>query len=123
MTTYEQMRDVLIAMLDEKCKQCYINDQICTQGLECHWNGKRGEICQDEAIDKAIAALAAPPRNCDRFTSESEMKAAFIDYYNEVWELKGTSSEIDYCDLKHNIDGILHDYIEWLLAEAKGGAK
>ena len=53
-----KLREALIAMLDEKCRQCYINDQICTQGLECHWNGKRGEICQDEAMDKAIAALA-----------------------------------------------------------------
>lgn len=65
MNAYEKMCDALIAMLDEKCKQCYINDQIYTQGIECHWNGKRGEICQSEAMDRAIAALSLPRRNCD----------------------------------------------------------
>ena len=69
-----------------------------------------------EQIAENKAALAEPVRNCDVYKSESEMKAAFIDYYNEVWSLKGTSDEIDYCDLKHNIDGILHGYIDWLLA-------
>ena len=72
-----------------------------------------------EQIAENKAAIAKPLRNCDVFASESEMKSAFIDYYNELDGLKGTSNEIDYCDLKHNIDGILHDYIEWLLAPAK----
>ena len=64
-------------------------------------------------------ALAEPLRNCDVFATEPEMKAAFIEYYNEVWGLKGTDDAIDYCDLKHNIDGILHCYIDWLLAPVR----
>ena len=74
--------------------------------------------------DAVQEALAAPPRNCDVFKSESEMQAAFIDWYNEVFGLKGSKYAIDTCDLKHDVDGVLHDYIEWLLApaEQKGGS-
>jgi GH35 family endo-1,4-beta-xylanase len=80
--------------------------------------GECGEYVKEQ-LEENKAALAKPLRNCDVFTSESEMKAAFIAYYNEMWDLKGTSYEIDYCDLKHNVEGILHDYIKWLLAPAK----
>lgn len=76
-----------------------------------------------EPIALAKAALAAPQRNCDIFASESEMESAFVDYYNELFALKGTSDEIGYSDLKHNIDGVLHDYIKWLLAPAKTETK
>ena len=71
------------------------------------------------AEDVINAALAAPPRNCDVFGSEDEAKSAFIAYYNEAYALKGSNYEIDTCDLKHDVDGILHDYIKWLFASAK----
>lgn len=64
------------------------------------------------------AALAKPPRNCDVFKSEDEAKSAFIAYYNETFGLNGSIDEIGACDLKHNVDGICHDYIQWLLAPA-----
>jgi hypothetical protein len=83
------------------------------------WNCRYERSFANSIVEIAKSALAKPPLNCEVFTSESEMKSAFIDYYNEVWSLKGTSDEIDYCDLKHNIDGILHDYIEWLLSPMK----
>lgn len=78
--------------------------------------------CQAREIaeDLAREALFAPPRNCDRFETETEMRGAFIDWYNEAFGLKGSKDAIDTCDLKHNIGDILHDYIEWLFAEAKG---
>lgn len=68
-----------------------------------------------EVLRKAKDALAEPLRNCD-VLAESEMQSAFIDYYNKTFDLKGSFYEVDYCDLKHDIDGILHDYIRWLLA-------
>lgn len=73
----------------------------------------------NDIISIVQEAIAEPLRNCDVFASESEMKAAFIDYYNELWSLKGTFYEIDYCDLKHDVDGILYDYIKWVLAPVK----
>jgi hypothetical protein len=72
---------------------------------------------------KSRAALAAPARNCDLYETESERQAAFIAYYNETFELTGTSDEISSCELKHDVDGILHEYIDWLFAEAKGEEK
>ncbi len=124
------MREALIAMLDEKCKQCYINDQICTQGLECHWNGKRGKICQDEAMDKSIATLAAPPRECDRFADDKQadaLHAAFIEHCNSCDCPMG-------CDHRKNprflLDGncasIMKCFARFALSQAtpkEGGAK
>lgn len=72
---------------------------------------------------KIRAAIAAPARNCDVFESEAERQAAFIDWYNETWDLKGSKDAIDYCDLKHDVDGIMHDYIEWLFKPAKPETK
>ena len=87
---------------------------------------KKFRVLAGDAIFDADQALAAPPRNCDRFGSESEMRAAFIAWYNEAFDLKGSKYAIDHCDLKHNINGILDDYIEWLCStvepETKGAA-
>lgn len=69
-----------------------------------------------EVLRKAKAALAAPLRNCDVFLAESEIRSAFIDWYNKAFALKGTFYEVDYGDLKHDVDGVLHDYIRWLLS-------
>ena len=59
----------------------------------------------------AESALSAPPRNYDLYATEAERLDAFIAYYNETF---------DTYDLKHNVDGIFNDYINWLFAEAKG---
>lgn len=62
-------------------------------------------------------ALAAPPRNCDRFANEAEARKAFIVWYNTVYELWGDKwNEVSICDLKHNVDDILQDYIKWLFS-------
>ena len=101
-----KMREALEKMTD------FINtwkDHLC---------GTIGEEAQ-EHINRSEAALSAPARNCDRFDNESEMRTAFIAYYNEAFDLKGSEYEIDTCDLKHDVDGILHEYINWLFAEAK----
>lgn len=68
-------------------------------------------------------ALSKPPRNCDVYETEAERQSAFINWYNETFDLKGSKYAIDTCDLKHNIDNILHEYITWLFAKAEGEAK
>lgn len=76
----------------------------------------------DDMMAVVNAALSAPARNCDLFGTEAEAESAFIAYYNEAYDLKGYD-EIDTCDLKHDVAGILHDYIQWLLAPAKPETK
>ena len=78
-----------------------------------------GDYSDARVIEIADAALAAPARNCDKYTSESDAKRAFLDYRN--WLL---GSDYVLGCLKHNIDGITEEYAEWLLASAeKGGAE
>ena len=67
-----------------------------TDGLEVIWCSISGNT-----INKARAALAAPPRNCDR-PECATTKAA-----QDVWRKE---------------DGGKTAYYEWLLDEAKGGA-
>ena len=70
-----------------------------------------------EAHKAVNAALAAPPRNCDRFATPKEAGEAFI---SEACENPcGNCTVSDEC---HN--PLVHECgIEWLFAEAKGGAK
>lgn len=74
------------------------------------------ETWAEETKKVALEALSAPPRNCDVFETETEMRKAFIDWYNETWDLKGSKYEIEMCDLKHDVEGILHEYIQWLFS-------
>lgn len=85
---------------------------------KCH-----SDIDASDMREICDSALAEPPRNCDVFETETERRSAFIDWYNEAFDLKGTKYAIETCDLKHNVDGILHEYIEWLFAKAEGGAE
>lgn len=79
---------------------------------------------RESAFEKVLSALAEPPRNCDLYTIEVEAGEAFIAWYNTVYDLDGDElNEVSSCDLKHNVDDILYDYIKWLFAEAKGEAK
>ena len=76
--------------------------------------------CQIKDNKEALATLAAPPRNCDRFANEAEARKAFIVWYNTVYELWGDKwNEVESCDLKHNVNDILQDYIEWLFSQAE----
>lgn len=76
--------------------------------------------CMNSVAQKCEAALSTPPRNCDVYTTEVEAGEAFIAWYNSMYDLSSDESdEISSCDLKHNVDGILHSYIKWLFAEAK----
>ena len=66
-----------------------------------------------EALHKAKAALAAPPRNCDKYTSLDEARNAYMAI-NEMPE--GNRDE----DMRQ----WLCDFHHWLFALAKeGGAK
>lgn len=84
---------------------------------QCNGGTAFAKACSS-TVNKIVDALAKPPRNCDRFETEDEMKSAFIAYYNKTFGLKGTD-KIYYCDLKHNVDNILYDYIKWLLTPMK----
>lgn len=68
----------------------------------------------------AVTALEKPPRNCDVHSTKDQRQSAFINWHNETFDLKDSKYAIDICDIKHNIDDILHEYIDWLFTEAKG---
>lgn len=76
--------------------------------LEAFKQGTDGVYMSDvsEAIDKARAALAAPLRNCDLYSTEAKAYRAWERYYNSIDHLKE-----DYLD-----------YEDWLFCEVKGGA-
>ena len=74
------------------------------------------------AVDKAKAAidaaLAEPPRNCDRFADETD---AQIEFLNEVWLISVTKETALERDRFENwTDEMKSAYAKWLLAPAKG---
>lgn len=74
----------------------------------------------NKLCDMLKSALAEPQRNCDRFANEAEARKAFIVWYNTVYGLYGDKwNEVSSCDLKHNVNDILQDYIEWLFSSAE----
>lgn len=105
------MREALSAALEQVNKVYDILSRPCVVIEEAR------QGCR-EARGVLIPALASPPRNCDIFKTESKRRAAFIAYFNEAYELKGSQHAIDTYDLDHNADGILYDYIEWLFDAA-----
>ena len=66
------------------------------------------------AIDRCRAALAAPPRNCDRFSGETEAMVAFL---NEVWLIAVKSLKDDPYD--GWTPQMKAKYAQWLLAKGK----
>ena len=114
MQTNNKLREALSAALEQVNKVYDILSRPCVVIEEAR------QGCR-EARGVLIPALAAPPRNCDIFKTKSERRAAFIAYFNEAYDLKGSQHAIDTYDLNHNADGILHDYIEWLFEPAKKG--
>ena len=68
-------------------------------------------------IDKAEAALSAPPRNCDRFATAKEAGEAFI---SETCE-----NPCGYCTVSDECHNpLVHECgIDWLFAEVKGEMK
>jgi len=67
------LREALEAMLDECCNLCDVPNQMTESGHACNWRD-RWSGCQSKAIDKARAALATPPRNCDVGTVAEQYK-------------------------------------------------
>lgn len=62
----------------EMMSSLFANGVICTS-----YANTQEEMEQiEELYRKAKAALSAPPRNCDRFSDETEAMVAFL---NEVW--------------------------------------
>lgn len=62
------------------------------------------------SVDKAKAALSAPPRNCDKYMTPKDAMLAHLDevYQGEKVEF----GDYEWCE-----------FIKWLFAEAKGKAK
>lgn len=95
----------------------------CAQYIACVGGVGVGEVTINDSVrlmpeelaQKAIAALAAQPRNCDRFASAKEA----IEYHKRT-----NCAERRYCAYH---DGCPTDgscVVNWLYAEAKeGGAK
>lgn len=52
-------------------------------------------------------------RNCEKYLTENEAKIAFLKEYNEKY-----MQNFDSADLKHNIDDILRDFVEWLFEKS-----
>lgn len=61
---------------------------------------------KEDAVAMARAALSAPLRNCDLYSTEANAYRAWERYYNSIDHLKE-----DYLY-----------YEDWLFCEAKGGA-
>lgn len=80
-----------------------------------YWNGS-AQICN--VVAKAQAALAAPPRNCDRFANETAAQIAFL---NEECLINVTSLDADPFDSWTIL--MKYRYVKWLFAEAEGGVK
>lgn len=64
-------------------------------------------------VDLIDAALAAPPRNCDRFATETDAQIAFL---NEVWLIGVSNLDRDPFDGWTN--EMKSSYSKWLLAPA-----
>lgn len=107
------MREALEAMLEECCNLCDVPNQMSESGHTCSWRN-RWSGCQSKAIDKARAALSAPPRNCDRFV--------------RLDDISMHDSPIDSTLVIATREEMLK-FIRWLMAPAKssnkkeGGAK
>lgn len=104
-----KMREVIKALLDVLYDMGIDEETVAISAklTNCHMNSSK--IL--ETIRNAKAALAEPPRNCDRFCGDpNKLK-------DEWWEWSG--------DLRNcNADGTVKlTYGEWLLAKAKGDAK
>jgi hypothetical protein len=64
-------------------------------------------------IDDCDAALAAPPRNCDRFKAADEARMAFWDTHETIWDAFKNRGGTE----------LFYEVLDWLFAKAKGGAE
>lgn len=101
------MHMALEAMLDECCNLCDVPNQMSESGQVCNWRN-RWSGCQCKAIDKARAALVAPPRNCDRFANTAQALGAYPD---------GPPIGDDWDDADWMI------FLDWLFTPAEGGGE
>ena len=59
------------------------------------------------------AALAAPPRNCDRFKAADEARKAFWDTHETIWDAFKNRGGTE----------LFYEVLDWLFAPAEGGEK
>ena len=110
------MREALEDMMKFTCNCC--QERYCEEDVEEEDGQRIPSPCS--VIIKARDALNLGRRNCDRFANEADARKAFIVWYNTVYELNGDKwNEVSICDLKHNVNDILQDYIEWLFSPAE----
>jgi len=103
------MRAALEAMLEECCNLCDVPNQMSESGHTCSWRN-RWSGCQSKAIDKARAALSAPPRNCDRFKAADEARMAFWDTHETIWDAFKNRGGTE----------LFYEVLDWLFAPAEG---
>lgn len=104
------LREALELCVREMCAYCRAEAAMTMPGKECFYG------C--EALRVAKSALAAPPRNCDRYRTEKEAEAAFDRFCAKArdgeckpWECPLKSTGGKYC------------YVAWLLATAEEGGE
>jgi hypothetical protein len=57
------------------------------------------------------SALAAPPRNCDRFKAADEARMAFWDTHETIWDAFKNRGGTE----------LFYEVLDWLFAKAEGG--
>lgn len=93
----------LEAMLDECCNLCDVPNQMAESGHTCSWRN-RWSGCRSKAIDKALAALSAPPRQCDVGTPE-EQGARMAEFCRVQYEKSGVGPLCGGCRF-NDMEGI-----------------
>ena len=98
------MREALEDVLDKI-------DKWRTDGTMEHWQyGQLFDVCD--------AALAEPPRNCDRYADELDAQLAFL---NEVWLISVDKDSMLERDRFENwTEQMKTRYGRWLMAKAEG---
>lgn len=104
-SSVEAMREAL-----ETMGRLFDNGVICTS-----YANSEEEMEQIEQLYwKTKAALSVPLRHCERYGTRHSAEFTFLNYYNESLGLSG-DKRYDAGDLKHNVDGITVEFVNWLL--------
>lgn len=121
-----------IEVLEKRCdafEQCQTEDATCKESLQVGSVAKMREALSDacyamfnflktryggyeemaKALDKAKTALAAPPRNFDRFKTKEEAAWAYAGECNAF--------------IPQSVLWQIGEWLDWLFAEVKGGEK
>lgn len=98
-----------------KMREALVEISKIADDWQSHANTKASAL--DRIYELANTALAAPPRNCDRFADEIDAQIAFL---NEVWLISVDRETMLELDKYENwTDEMRKRYGRWLLAPAE----